>query len=147
MFDLLFNSPHMRHENHQTMKIKILLSYLPILLAVMCFAFTNTNPSAKVKIDKMEHDFGVIEQGVPKTATFTLTNEADVPMILTKVKGSCGCTATAYDKEPIAPGAKTEIEATYNAKSVGNFTKTVTVSTNLDDKPIVLTIRGNVKSV
>ncbi len=112
----------------------------------MCFAFTNSNPTSKVKIDKMEHDFGVIAQGTPKTATFILTNEADVPMILTKVKGSCGCTATAYDKEPIAPGETTEIEATYNAKSIGKFTKTVTVNTNLEDKPIVLTIRGSVKS-
>jgi len=128
------------------MKIKMMLTYLPILAAVLCFAFTNSNLPSKISIDKIEHDFGVIAQGTPKTATFTLTNESAVPMILTKVKGSCGCTATAYDKEPIAPGAKTEIEATYNAKSIGNFTKTVTVTTNLENEPIVLTIRGNVKS-
>lgn len=124
------------------MKIRKLFFYLPIALSVLCFAYTNADLSPKIKVDKMEHDFGTIEQGTPQKAVFTLTNEADVPLILKKVKGSCGCTATSYEKEPIAPGAQTEIEATYNAKNLGSFTKTVTVHTNLNDEPIVLTIRG-----
>ncbi len=126
------------------MKMQKLFYFLSIALSLMCFAYTNVDFAAKVKIDKMEHDFGVIAQGIPQTATFTLTNEADIPLILKKVKGSCGCTATSYDKEPIAPGVATQIKAEYNAKNLGKFSKTVTVYTNLDEKPIVLTIRGEV---
>ena len=124
------------------MKITKVFLYLPLALSVLCLAFTNVDRASLVKIDKMEHDFGVIEQGIPQKAIFTLTNEADTPLILKQVKGSCGCTATSYEKEPIAPGAETQIEATYNAKKLGSFTKTVTVHTNLNDDPIVLTIRG-----
>lgn len=92
--------------------------------------------------DKMEHDFGTIAQGTPQKAVFTLENRSDQPLILKKVKGSCGCTATSHTQEPVAPGTSTEIEATYNAKSLGAFTKTVSVYTNLQEEPVVLTIKG-----
>ncbi len=97
-----------------------------------------------VKADKMEHDFGTIAQGQPQTTIFTLTNLSDQPMVLKKVKGSCGCTATSYSQDPIQPGESTEIEATYNAKAKGPFTKTVTVQTNLEEEPIILKIKGTV---
>jgi hypothetical protein len=99
-----------------------------------------------VSWDRTEYDFGKIEQGVPQSTIFTLTNLADAPMLLTKVKGSCGCTATDYEKGPIAPGKSTTIKATFNAKSVGTFSKTITVQTNLQDDPMILTIKGQVLS-
>ena len=103
-----------------------------------------TNPTL-LHFDKTEHDFGTIVQGVPRTVIFTLQNTSDQPLILKKVKGSCGCTATSHTQEPIAPGASTEIEATYNAKSIGSFRKTVSVYTNLQDEPFVLAIKGTVE--
>ena len=116
------------------------------LITLISFAFTPAITLELVKVDKMEHDFGQIAQGEPQTAVFTLTNQSQDPMIITRVKGSCGCTATAYEKEPIAPGTSTTIEATYNAKNLGQFTKTVTVQTNLSENPIILTIKGKVQA-
>ena len=126
--------------------MKIQMMFLTLLLSTLCVAFTYTSTSSKIKVDKLEHDFGIIAQGNPSSATFTLTNHAYQPLVLEKVMGSCGCTATSYESEPIAPGAKTQIEATYNAKSVGKFTKTVSVYTNLIDEPIVLTLKGIVET-
>jgi hypothetical protein len=110
---------------------------LPLLLAFH-------NP-ALLHFDKMEHDFGTIAQGTPQKAVFTLENRSDQPLVLKKVKGSCGCTATSYTREAVAPGTNTEIEATFNAKSLGAFTKTVSVYTNLQEEPFVLTIKGKVE--
>ncbi len=101
---------------------------------------------APLKVDKMEHDFGSIEQGIPQSVTFKLTNNSESALLLTKVKGSCGCTATSYDREPIAPGETGKVTATYNAKKLGSFTKTVTVYTNLETEPLVLTITGKVEA-
>jgi pectate lyase len=61
------------------------------------------------------------------------------------VQGSCGCTATDYSKEPIAPGKKGYVTATYNAANMGAFHKTVTVTANTD-APVVLVIKGEVKT-
>lgn len=95
--------------------------------------------------DHMQHDYGKIPQNVPAEAVFTLTNTSEEPLVITKVKGSCGCTATAHSDDPVMPGESTTITATYNAKKVGAFTKRVSVTTNLSEKPVVLNIKGTVE--
>ena len=90
------------------------------------------------------HDFGDIAQGVPQTHTFIVKNTGTEPLIIQNVKASCGCTAPGWTKEPIAPGATGEVKATYNAASVGSFSKTLTVTTNGAPANVTLYIRGKV---
>ncbi|GAB4331409.1 MAG: DUF1573 domain-containing protein [Flammeovirgaceae bacterium] len=92
----------------------------------------------------VEHDFGNIPQGTPVTAEFTFTNSGTAPIILSEVKPSCGCTAADYSKEPIAPGKTGYIKATYNAASVGSFTKSVTVKSNVGEGTQILILKGTV---
>ena len=105
----------------------------------------NTVDELGIQWDKMQYDYGNIPQNVPAEAVFNLTNTGDEPLIITKVKGSCGCTATTHDDDPVMPGESTTITATYNAKKKGAFTKFVKVSTNRSDKPISLKIKGTVE--
>ncbi len=98
--------------------------------------------NAVAKFDKMVFDFGELTQGVPQTASFTLTNEGTEPLVISSAKASCGCTNLSYAKDPILPGKSISISVTYNAASAGNFTKTITVNTNASDKPVVLSIKG-----
>ncbi len=94
--------------------------------------------------DQTTHDFGEIAQGKPQTADFVLTNSGTEPLLITNVKSSCGCTAAKHDTNPILPGESTTISATYNAKKSGQFRKTVKVSTNRSETPIVLSVVGTV---
>lgn len=122
-----------------TLKFKLMYT---LLASIFCtLAFTNPKP---LHFDKMEHDFGIITQGIPQKAVFMLTNESDQAIVLKNVKGSCGCTATSYSNEPILSGESTEIEATFNAKTMGAFRKTVSVYTNLQEEPFILIITGTV---
>ncbi len=105
-----------------------------------------TPPDDGIEWETKDYDFGSIPQNVPAKAEFKLTNTGDEPLILTNVKGSCGCTATGYDKDPIAPGASTTITATYNARKAGPFHKSVRVNTNRSDKIIRLSIKGKVEA-
>ena len=91
---------------------------------------TNTETLTSVDWDKEIYDFGEIIQNIPAVAEFEFTNTGDKPLIISKVLGSCGCTSTDYPKDPILPGEKSKIKATYNAKSVGSFKKNVTVFSN-----------------
>lgn len=95
--------------------------------------------------EKIEHDFGAIPQGKPVTAVFKVKNKSKSPLIFTSVNASCGCTTPSYTKEPIAPGKTGEITATYNALAPGEFTKQVTVITNLSDEQVVLRLKGKVE--
>ncbi len=92
-----------------------------------------------------QHNFGVVKQNQPVSFEFVFTNNSNEPMILTKVKPSCGCTATNYPEEPIAPGESASIKATYNAKAMGKFKKTILVNTNTPYAEGLLTISGEVK--
>ena len=65
-------------------------------------------------------------------------------MIIKNAKGSCGCTVPKWPREPIAPGQEAEIGVTYDTKRVGKFTKTITLTTNADKRPVILTIKGEV---
>ena len=90
------------------------------------------------------HDFGDIEKGKPVSHEFSFVNTTDQTILITKVKASCGCTATNYTKTPIKPGETGTVTATYNAANKGSFSKTVTVTTNDSDVNKVLRIKGKV---
>lgn len=89
-------------------------------------------------------DVGTIPQGKPKAIIFEFKNTSKTAVIITNVQGSCGCTATDYTKTPVLPGKSGLITATYNAANLGAFSKTVTVTTNADTTPKVLTLKGTV---
>ena len=95
-----------------------------------------------------KHDFGTIKQeDGDVTAYFDFTNEGTAPLLITNVRTSCGCTRPTWPKEPIEPGKKGTISATYRASTRPNyFSKTITVYSNdPEHASVVLSITGNVK--
>ncbi|NJM24217.1 MAG: DUF1573 domain-containing protein [Bacteroidia bacterium] len=90
------------------------------------------------------HDFGQIKKGTPVSHEFTFTNNGNSPLVISSVKASCGCTVADYSKEPVQPGEKGFVKATFNAANPGVFTKTITVNANTDDGAVVLNIKGEV---
>jgi len=89
-------------------------------------------------------DVGEIPQGTPKTIKFEFTNSTSKTVLITNVRAACGCTATDYSKESIAPGKTGYVNAIYNAASAGAFTKSVTVTTSDSDSSKQLTFKGTV---
>ena len=92
------------------------------------------------------YDFGqIMESGGPVTCIFELTNTGNQPLVIQSVNASCGCTTPGYTREPIAPGAKGEVKATYNPlRRPGKFDKNLTVVTNGSPSRIILHIKGDV---
>ncbi|MGB1242227.1 MAG: DUF1573 domain-containing protein [Chitinophagales bacterium] len=93
----------------------------------------------------MSHDFGTIEAGEKVSHLFTFTNRSEEPLIINSVKGSCGCTVPEWSKEPVAPGSEGQIEVFFNSKGkFGQQTKTVTIDSNIENQPIILTIKAKI---
>lgn len=90
------------------------------------------------------YDFGKIKAGVPVTYQFGFSNTGMVPLIITSVKASCGCTITAYTKDPVEKGATGFVSAKYDAAKPGKFSKTVAVYANTAEGMVQLTITGEV---
>lgn len=81
--------------------------------------------------DKIEHDFGSIEQGTPQETIFRFTNTGEGPLIITNATSSCGCTVPQYPRNtPIAPGESGEMLVKFNGAGQNQVTKTVTVTAN-----------------
>lgn len=96
--------------------------------------------------DGQSHDFGKIKQGVPATHEFKFTNKGKVPLVITNVQPSCGCTTPDWSKEPIPPGQQGFIKATFNAAAAGAFNKTITVTANIEPGFIQLSFKGEVST-
>lgn len=89
-------------------------------------------------------DYGTIAHNADGKREFVFTNNGNKPLIITNATGSCGCTVPTYPKEPIAPGAKAVIGVKYATDRVGEFKKTVTLTTNATEPTKTLTIKGTV---
>lgn len=114
-----------------------------------CF-FIGLNAQAqedrKIKFNETTHEFGKLKKGDPAEHTFVFTNTSKELVSLSRVKASCGCTTPSWTRDPIKPGETGEIKVKYNSARIGPFTKTVTVTYDSLEKPVVLYIKGNVEN-
>lgn len=101
---------------------------------------------AQISIDKEVHDYGTITQGDNGECAFVVTNNGTEPLIISRCKGSCGCTVPSCPQEPIAPGASAKIKVKYDTNRVGPINKSVTITSNASNEPNkVIRIKGNIK--
>ena len=100
-----------------------------------------------ISFEKTEHDFGTLLQGEVVTYSFHFTNTGDVPLLISSVNSSCGCTVGDYPHSPIEPGKTGAIKATYNSKGHHGFqNRTLTVMSNAIPSKTVLRIKGKVQT-
>ncbi|THH40291.1 DUF1573 domain-containing protein [Neolewinella litorea] len=123
----------------------LLLGGLSVSLQAQAPATEQTAAAtAGMTFEQTEIDYGTIQQNADPYRTFTFTNTGTQPLIITNAVGSCGCTVPSYSKAPVAPGESGEIKVRYATDRLGKFRKRVTLTTNLSEEPIVLTIMGEV---
>lgn len=100
-----------------------------------------------IEWDKLEHDFGTIEQGEKVETIFTLSNVGKGDLVITNAKGSCGCTVPDWPKEAIKPGEKAEIKVVFNSRGKKNKTaNTITLTTNTEKGSEVVRIKAFVNA-
>ncbi len=101
-----------------------------------------------IQIETEIHDFGEIkrtEKGEYATCTFTVQNEGNEPLIISRCKGSCGCTVPECSSKPISKGESSEVTVRYDSSRLGVFSKKVTIYSNASNEPEkVLIIKGTV---
>ena len=114
-----------------------------ILIAFVAFV-QQVNAQAKMEFVAETVDYGDIEKGSDGLRVFEFTNVGNEPLIISKVKSSCGCTVPKKPDGPIAPGESSTIEVKYDTKRVGPIRKTVTVYSNADEAIKSLKIKGKV---
>lgn len=129
--------------------IRTILSLsIVFLLAGSIFAqegnTTEATDAPAISFEQTVIDYGTIEQSSEPYRYFKFTNTGSAPLIIKNAKGSCGCTIPEWPRKPILAGETNEIKVRYDTKRIGNFRKTVRLTTNAGDEQVVLTIKGEV---
>jgi len=105
------------------------------------------NPDSIIPIFKFEEeviDYGDIAQNSNGERAFIFENIGKSPLIISQVKGSCGCTVPTKPEEPIMPGKSGQIKVKYDTNRIGAFSKTVTITSNASEATKVVRVKGRV---
>jgi len=102
---------------------------------------TSTKKTNQLKFDKVEIIRNEIPYDSKELFVFTFVNKSGKPLKITNVQTSCGCTTAEKPENAIPNNKKGKISVSYDTKRVGEFVKTITVSSD-QTEPVVLTIRG-----
>lgn len=105
----------------------------------------DTTSKATIVFDNVEHDFGNLKIGADGECVFKFENKGNLPLIISRVAASCGCTTPSWTKDPVLPGKTGEIKVKYDTSRPGMFSKTITVISNAETSSVILRINGTVK--
>ncbi len=99
---------------------------------------------AKIEFNQEVIDYGDVEYASNGEREFIIKNTGDAPLVITRTKGSCGCTVPTKPTEPILPGQTGVMKVKYDTKRGGrSFSKTITVTSNAVNEPTkVVRIKG-----
>jgi hypothetical protein len=107
--------------------MKILV--FPFLLLVAVTASWAAGPA--ISPEKPIFQFGRIAEGTKLEHTFRFKNTGDAPLIINKVRSSCGCTAALLSADTIKPGETGEVKTIFNSDGFsGSVVKTIYLHSN-----------------
>ena len=117
-----------------------------LVVATWAQEVTEEQPDgAYITFQEAEFDFGDITEGDKVEHTFRFENTGTVPLIITNVRVTCGCTATDWPRDPIPPGAESSLTVMFNsAGKMGKQNKVITVVSNATNVMPTVRITTNV---
>lgn len=91
-------------------------------------------------------DLGKLVQGAKVDSVYLFENTGGSPLVISDVRGSCGCTVGKdWPKQPVPPGKKGRITVSFDSEGRnGRQDKTVTVVANTTPPSHVLTLTADV---
>lgn len=127
---------------------RLALSFLMMLFVVAAYAQNAkkaTVDGPQITFQESEYNFGDIKQGEKVEHVFAFKNTGTAPLVLSNVLTTCGCTASEWPKEPIAPGKTAQIKVTFNsAGKMGVQNKVVTIISNASNAQEQVKMIGNI---
>jgi len=87
---------------------------------------------AVISFEETNHDFGTLNEGDIVKFVYHFTNTGEVPLVIKRIKASCGCTVPSnWKKEPIMPGEKSAFTVKFNTRSkINKQHKVLTIYAN-----------------
>ena len=120
LFVLLFGCTNKQKENRSDAENAIPLELRP-----------TEEKQAKMVFDQPLVYLGRITEGDSISYTFHFRNKGNLPLLISSVNASCGCTTPKWSKDLVQPGKKGFIKVTFDSHGKeGKVQKTVTAYAN-----------------
>ncbi len=107
-------------------KIIIILISITVVVGAFLIFYNTQNKSSQpptISISEEEWDFGKIKEDERPVHIFTIKNTGREELIISRVRASCGCTATMLSSDNIKPGQSAELKATFNPTGFNGIVK------------------------
>lgn len=120
--------------------VAVLLLFVPVGQAAQ------VEPAARLEAPQPVFDFGEVLKGESVEHTFEFVNTGDAPLLIDRVKSTCGCTGVLLSEKTILPGDRGTVKATFDSSRFqGAVKKRILVYSNAPgDAPYVFTVQGEV---
>lgn len=113
-----------------------------VLSALICLMPTLLL-AQEIKFEDKTQKFEKVKAGETLSFDFFYSNTGDVPLIITDVKVSCGCTKPTFSKTPLAPGERAVIKVTFDTKGkYGYQDRILEVYSNAQTSPYKIRFKG-----
>ncbi len=97
-----------------------------------------TTPAPSISFEETVYNAGDSWEGEIVSHAFSFTNTGDAELKISRVRSSCGCTASNLSSDTIAPGESGEIRASFNTRHYrGQRSQPVYVTSNDPANPTV----------
>ena len=118
------------------------------LLLLFCSLTVLAQNKSELSFLKQTIDLGTIvaEKTSKVDVNFVFSYKGNVPIVIHKVKASCGCTVPRWTKTPIEPGKSGVITVSFEHQGKkGTFLKTLFVESSAKNNLVLLKLKGVVK--
>ena len=106
---------------------------------------SSTASAPEIYFEETFHDFGDIIQNEKVTHTFKFENKGTVPLIISNIITTCGCTAPEWPKSPIKPGGTESIKIVFDSRGKSGIqNKVITIISNASSPQSRIKIKVNV---
>ena len=137
-------------------EIKKRTTFSGAILSLIFYLFATTNFNAQENISKLKGvmsftseliDYGNIAQNSNGVRVFSFTNMGNAPIVISRIKTTCGCTVPSYKKTAILPGETSDISIKYATNRIGAFSKSITVFSNAKEGRKILKVKGLIEKL
>jgi hypothetical protein len=123
-----------------------------IMLAILAVTWSSCRNGGSVSVtgdagivfDTIVYDFGVVPYGSKAETEFVFTNSGAAPLLVSRVKSTCGCTIPEWSRQPVKPGKRGSVRVSYDTHRIGAFNKSIYVYSNAKNGVQRLMISGKV---
>jgi hypothetical protein len=112
-------------------------------LAALAIILANGIYAQKIIFKETKYNFGFVHEGDTVNMQFEFENTGVQPLTIKDYKVECGCTVMKIPAEPILPGGKSILKATFDThQKYDRQDRTIEVISNAENSPSILRFKG-----